>query len=340
MKKRFNPYSTKNAFYIALIICFFEYVLITTTSFLNFNPQSRSVVSQGSIIYDVVISYIASVIMLFILIKFSFWIVQKKIEPHKKHIIIFFGLLLIAVPLSFLFSYLLDILLSNPRMIGNVIYKKLMQDVVFAFIVFILTIAVSSIVHNQQVESESMRNRYEALKNQLDPHFLFNSLNTLDGLIGYDDEGAHDYLQNLSLTFRYTIQNKEITELGEELKLVEAYAYLMKIRYGENLFIKYNIEDRFRTYMILPVSLQLLIENAIKHNTINDKKPLYISVETTKNGNIKVANNKNPKLDEYLSSGIGLNNLMERFMIVFNKKIKVEDNSDYFSVELPLIEKV
>jgi len=218
-----------------------------------------------------------------------------------------------------------------------VVYKKLMQDVVFAFIVFIITIAIQSIVHGQKLVVENMRNRYEALKNQLDPHFLFNSLNTLDGLIGYDDDKAHNYLQNLSLTFRHTIQSKEIVKLNEELKFVEAYTYLMKIRYGDNFSIKYNINDKYREYLILHISLQLLVENVIKHNTINDKNPLKVLIETTSEDTIKVINNINPRLDEATSSGIGLNNLAERYMMIFNKKMKIVKTVDTFCVEVPLV---
>ncbi len=341
MKKTYNPYSTKNAILIAMAICLLQYILLTTASLLTFNPTSRSVVSGASIIYDVVISYVGSVISVFVLLLFSFWLVQKNSEGYKKYLLLFFGLLAITVPLSFLFYHIFDFLLSNQTLHADkVIYKKLMQDVGFAFIVFVITIAISSMVRNQKLAAESICNRYEALKSQLDPHFLFNSLNTLDGLIGYDDEKAHNYLQNLSLTFRYTIQNKEILELEDELKLIEAYAYLMKIRYGDNLSMKYNIEGRYRSYLILPVSLQLLVENAIKHNAINDKNPLTISIETTTKETVKVTNNKNPRIDKDLNCGIGLSNLAERFMLVFNKKIKTEDTDDYFSVELPLIEQV
>lgn len=211
---------------------------------------------------------------------------------------------------------------------------------VYAFIVFLVTTSISSIMHNQKVSEESVRNRYEALKNQLDPHFLFNSLNALDGLIGYDDEKAHRYLQKLSQTFRYTIQHKEVTELSEELKLVEAYSYLMKIRFGDNLILEERIEDRYRSSLILPVSLQLLIENAVKHNTINDKHPLTIRIETTPGGSIRVSNNKNPKLESIPTSKIGLANLAERFLLLFGKGITIEDEAGRFSVELPLKEQL
>ena len=341
MKKAYNPYSTKNALILAIIICLLEYILIVGASFLSFNPSSRSVVTNSSIAYDVIISFIGSVTMLFLQLKFSFWLAQKNIEVHKRYILIFFGLISITVPLSFLSSFIFEHILSNPyALMHKMEYKKLMQDLIFAFIVYIITITIASMVKGQKLTTENLRHKYEALKNQLDPHFLFNSLNTLDGLIGYDDEKAHDYLQNLSLTFRYTIQHKEISELDDELKLIEAYAYLMRIRYGDNLQLKYDIEQRYRSYLILPISLQLLVENAIKHNAINDKHPLTISIETTENDTIKVINNKTPRFDKDLNCGIGLTNLAERFMLVFNKEIIIEDSDNFFSVELPLIEQV
>lgn len=336
-KPRYNPYSTVNALLVSLVIALLQYLLITTTSFLSF--QDRSVVSQWSIASDVIISYIASVVLLFVLFKFSFWVAQKNIESHKKHLLIFSGLMILTVPLSLLSSVVLDLLLFNPIMyLENIVYKKLVQDIVYAFIVFLITISIYSIMRNQKVEADSVRNRYAALKSQLDPHFLFNSLNALDGLIGYDDEKAHHYLQKLSQTFRYIIQNKEITELSEELKLVDAYYYLMKIRYGDNLTLNTTIDDHYHAWLILPISLQSLLENAIKHNTINDKHPLTISIETTAKDTIKVTNNKNPKLDDEESSGIGLSNLLERYVLMFEKEVKITDSPTAFCVEIPLIE--
>ena len=302
--------------------------------------QGRGVVSEWTIVSDIIVSYLGSVALLFILFKFSFWIGQKNINSVKKHLYILGGLAFLTAPLSLLFSLLLDWLLFNPGMyLENIVYKKLMQDFVYAFIVFLITIAIYSMMHNQKTEAESMRNRYDALKNQLDPHFLFNSLNTLDGLIGMDDEKAHCYLQKLSQTFRHTIQNKDITELGEELKLIDAYYYLMKIRYGDNLTLNMEIDDRYRSFLILPISLQLLIENAIKHNTINDRNLLTIRIETTKDSTIRIINNRNPKLaNDTTHSSIGLANLAERFMLILDQEIKVCNKPESFTVELPLIE--
>ena len=339
MKRKidFNPYSTRNALYVSLVIPLLEYLLIITSSYMVFH--SNIIVPTWTIASDVIISYLSGVIFMFLLFKFSFWIEQKNIEPVKKHLLILAGLIVISTPLSLLFSVVLDWLLFNPNMyLENIFMKKLIQDYIYTLVVYLITISIYAMMHGQKIEGENIRNRYEALKNQLDPHFLFNSLNTLDGLIGYDDEKAHRYLQKLSQTFRFTMQNKEITGLDEELKLVDAYYYLMKIRYGDNLTLNMDINNSSRNYLILPVSLQLLVENAVKHNTINDKNPLHIRMETIDEKTIRVTNNKNPKLNDNDGSRIGLRNLAERFMLMFDKEIKIEDKADTFSVELPLIE--
>jgi sensor histidine kinase YesM len=226
---------------------------------------------------------------------------------------------------------------------NRLIVLNLIKDLITSLIVYLTTQFISTLIYNQQVLlenqqllAENIRNRYEALKNQLNPHFLFNTLNTLDGLIGYDDEKAHNYLHNLSSTFRYTIQNKEITTLVEELNFVESYAYLMKIRYGDNLSIKYEIDEKYNNFFIMPVSLQLLIENAIKHNVINDKYPLTIHIKTTEKDTLVVSNTIQPKINAEAGEGVGLANLIERYNLLFSKEVLITQNG-VFEVEIPLI---
>jgi LytS/YehU family sensor histidine kinase len=215
---------------------------------------------------------------------------------------------------------------------------------VTALIACLLTQFLATLIHNQQISlenqrliAENIRTRYEALKNQINPHFLFNSLNTLDGLIGFDDEKAHTYLQNLSSSFRYTIQNKEITTLKDELNFAETYASLMKIRYGDNLSIQYAVDEKYSDFLIMPISLQLLIENAVKHNVINDKHPLTIHIETTESDTIKVSNTIQPKINAETGEGVGLANLVERYNLLFHKEVLITQNG-VFAVEIPLLQ--
>lgn len=207
----------------------------------------------------------------------------------------------------------------------------------FTALLYMWNMNQESLMENQKLSLENLQNRYDALKNQVDPHFLFNSLNTLNGLIGFDDEKAQEYLTELSSVFRYTMQNKPLIQLCDELKFAESYMYLMKIRYNDGLQIDYKADEKYMEYYILPFGLQMLIENAIKHNVISMKYPLHITIETTDNDTIRVKNSLRPKSDNS-SSGIGLANLDERYKLVFNKGIEIMQDENSFMVEIPLFD--
>jgi len=297
-------------------------------------------------IHYVVIHFLTSFFTFYLSYEFCFWVFRKKWNKNRrKHFTAFLGTLGAATVICVVLS--IATLPFLPEISDNLhnqwIGVGLKRGAAAAVIVFLSTWAISAFVRNQQVlvenqrlVAENIRNRYEALKHQLDPHFLFNSLNTLDGLIGFDDGKARQYLQNLSSTFRYTIQNKEITTLKDELNFVECYAYLMKIRYGDNLNIQYAVDEKYNHYFIMPVSLQMLIENAIKHNIINDKHPLTIHVETTENDGIKIVNAIQPKINTVAGEGIGLANLVERYQLLFGMDVVIT-KTDVFTVEIPLI---
>lgn len=193
---------------------------------------------------------------------------------------------------------------------------------------------------NSKLLLENIQSRYDVLKSQLDPHFLFNSLNTLNGLIGNDDKKAHEYVEQLSEVFRYSIQNKSIIKLSEELNFVESYSYLMKIRYGEALKVYIHIDNKYLDDYILPCGLQLLFENAVKHNVISNKYPLTITIETTDEDIVRVKNNLQPKKGQ-TESGVGLVNLKERYRLMFGKKeINIIHDDISFIVEIPLIKEM
>jgi LytS/YehU family sensor histidine kinase len=271
-------------------------------------------------------------------------------------LIAFFGAVALTMLISPVFStieircfqnFLPD---SSPN---HFIILNLIYDLTKSFIIFLTSQAISTAIRNREVlldnqrilfenqtlAAENIKNRYEALKNQLNPHFLFNTLNTLDGLIGFGNEKAHVYLQNLSSSFRYVIQNKEITTLKEELTFAETFTYLMKIRYGDNLNIWYAIDEKYNSFYIMPLTLQLLIENAVKHNVIDDEQPLTIFVETTENDTIKVSNTIQRKIHIDAGERVGLTNLVERYRLLFGVDVLIAKNG-VWEVEIPLIEKI
>jgi two-component system, LytTR family, sensor kinase len=193
------------------------------------------------------------------------------------------------------------------------------------------------LLENEHLKNENLSVQLASLKNQLNPHFLFNSLNTLSWLINEDKEKSQRYLQKLSQVLRYSLslQEQSLVPLKEELTLVENYIFLLQMRFGNNLKVVRKIENT--QFQIPPLSLQLLIENAIKHNIISTISPLSIWIESNEdNKTIIVRNTLNLKSNSE-GTGIGLVNLNERFKILANKEIEIEQNEKEFIVKLPLI---
>ena len=208
----------------------------------------------------------------------------------------------------------------------------------FAMIIYLMKQNHVAVVGMQELDLERLQNRYTALKNQTDPHFLFNSLNTLMGLIGRDDEKAAEYVEELAAVFRHTMRDKVVVRLSEELELVKSYLYLMCLRYYDGLKVEWGIEQEYLDYYVIPSGVQILVENAIKHNIASSKLPLNISIRTEE-GRLVV---ENPlQLRERAassSSGVGLDNLMEQYRLVFGKDIEIVSRGGTFRVSLPLIE--
>ena len=194
------------------------------------------------------------------------------------------------------------------------------------------------VMENERLKNENLTTRYNMLVGQINPHFFFNSLNSLAMLVcEKHDEKALTYIDQLSYTFRYIIQNGQSTlmTLDEELKFVEAYSYLFKIRYADKLFFDIDIEEKYRTWTLPALSLQPLIGNAVKHNTITRSKPFHISIRT-ENGWLVVSNPKVPKLEPEPSTGIGLENLRNRWHLITGRDIEIIDTDKEFVVRMPL----
>ncbi|MCD8274356.1 MAG: histidine kinase [Alistipes sp.] len=194
------------------------------------------------------------------------------------------------------------------------------------------------VMENERLKNENLTTRYNMLVGQINPHFFFNSLNSLAMLVRErHDEKALTYIDQLSYTFRYIIQNGQSTliTLDEELKFAEAYSYLFKIRYADKLFFDIDIEEKYRTWTLPALSLQPLIGNAVKHNTITRSKPFHVSIRTEDSW-LVVANPKVPKLEPEPSTGIGLENLRNRWQLITGRDIEIIDTDKEFVVRMPL----
>ncbi|MEI6947422.1 sensor histidine kinase [Paraflavisolibacter sp. H34] len=189
-----------------------------------------------------------------------------------------------------------------------------------------------------QLDHERAGAEMKALKRELDPHFLFNSLTTVSHLIAADPDKAQVFTQKLARVFRYFLINKdrELISLEEEFQFVEDYFYLLRIRYEEKLQLTFRVHSLKDTAMVLPCTLQLLIENAVKHNRFTENDPLHISIMVT-GDYVSVENNVRPKPYALESTKTGLANLNDRYRVYSNKNINVHRNDDMFRVQLPLI---
>lgn len=193
----------------------------------------------------------------------------------------------------------------------------------------------------EELEESTAQARYMALQSQLNPHFLFNCLNTLISEIAYNPMNAIEFTQNLADTYRYILhcQNLRTVPLYEELKFLDTYLRLQKVRLGDCLELDNQIEDKYQDTPLPPLTLQLLIENVIKHNVITIGKPMNIKLASETIGQevwLKVSNALRPKQGT-VSTGKGLKNLTQRFQVLCNKEIKIEKTEKIFTVKVPLL---
>ena len=299
----------------------------------------RTILSVNSIA-----SLLVNMVFFYLWLSIQSWAINRYDIRQYQLWLILFGLLMGVVLLSPYLSRLQwwwfrDIL--NYHTYATVQYAK---DLVILVVTFLFTMTIYlmkqnhlAVVGMQKLDFENLQNRYTALKNQTDPHFLFNCLNTLNGLIGRDDRRAQEYVQELAMVFRHTMRDKVVVRLSEELEFVKSYLYLMCIRYFDGLKVVWHIDDKYLDYYVIPSGLQILVENAIKHNIASAKTPLTISINT-KEDKIVVENKLQLREQSTSSStGVGLDNLMEQYRLVFGKDIDIISKDGQFSVSLPLI---
>lgn len=189
-----------------------------------------------------------------------------------------------------------------------------------------------------KLEKEQVDLKLNALQQKIDPHFLFNSLNVLSELVHEDSQKADEFIHQFSKVYRYVLElnNEVLVTLETELEFLEAYQYLLEIRLGSSLTVDKRIEREQLNALIPPMSLQLLVENAIKHNQASKNNPLVIRISTNSEKLI-VENNKQARLSSKNSNGLGLTKLDETFRLMGNYELKIKDLEDRFIVEIPLL---
>jgi len=195
-----------------------------------------------------------------------------------------------------------------------------------------------AIKETENLKTAQVQSQLENLRNQVSPHFLFNSLNTLMNLIPKDQDRAMSYLTKLSKFYRYTVSNQDesLVPITTEVENAITFADLLHERFGENITIDIECSAAIGK-MTLPLSLQLLIENAVKHNIVSKSKPLHINIYCGTDGYIHVENNLQPKIQAVSSTGSGLSNIKKRFAYFTDKAVLIKATNDKYLISLPLI---
>ncbi|MGK0420937.1 MAG: sensor histidine kinase YesM [Polaribacter sp.] len=261
---------------------------------------------------------------------------------------------LYTVPVVLLIDYVNFILISGHNIDRFFTGAYLWQHIFY----IILSFGVSAFIHargfmiqwknsvkqestKQEIVAKTETAKFESLKNQLDPHFLFNSLNVLTSLIGENPNLAEKFTTKLSKVYRYVLEqrNKDLVPIEEELKFAKTYMELLGMRFEDA--VEFNIPDSISNdaLKIVPLSLQLLLENAVKHNVVSSSKPLTINIYEEANYLI-IENNINPKEAIGKSTKVGLQNITDRYGLITQKGVKVENNNKTFKVSLPLLYKM
>jgi len=196
----------------------------------------------------------------------------------------------------------------------------------------------TSLYESERLKKESLISQLELLKNQISPHFLFNSLNALITLVPEDPQLSVLFIQKLSNVYRHVLNfnGKDVISLQTEKNFLDDFIFLHQMRFGDNLIVNYNLPENLEYLHVIPFTLQMLVENAIKHNIVSKRKPLTIDISVTKN-HIVVHNNLQKKTSGVESTNTGLANIITRYELLTNKLVDVTVTPEQFSVSLPLI---
>ena len=262
----------------------------------------------------------------------------------------FFGSIIITLVTVFLIRIFHRVVLEGMS------YEMFLQteSMTFYYTALIITIAISMFFHAfyfyQQLQKNKIKEqkviagtasaKFDALKNQLDPHFLFNSLNVLTSLIDENPESAQKFTTSLSKVYRYVLEqkNKDLVTVDEELEFAKTYMSLLKMRFEDSIIFEIPEHASDPESKVVPLSLQLLLENAVKHNMVTSSKPLHIKIYET-NNSLVVENNLQPKQIVKKSSGVGLDNIKQRYDLLTDRKVNINQHANSFAVAIPMLTK-
>jgi len=278
--------------------------------------------------------------------------ISRKIPPEKnkiRYFAVFFAAgLIVSSVITVAIVLLIGGVLHNYSWQQNVNPLKL--NLIYASLINLFFHLLNTILYffreykNKWAEAEDLKRisaqaEVQLVKSQINPHFLFNNLNVLSGMLIKDNPEANHFVEEFSKVYRYILNNhdKELVELKSELEFIQPYIFLLRKRFNEGLEIDIDIPDHYKTRYVVPAALQMLIENAIKHNVVSRSKPLHISIHANGNETLIVTNNLQPKLAVEASTRIGLQNIRKRYELISGQNVIVKQTNREFEVVLPLL---
>lgn len=332
----------------ALFIGFIIFAFIVTVNYINGNQiNSNTIKWTGfySLLYT--LSLHLTNALLFIKLDAIF----KDERFTKKRILIgFTASFLVSIFVIFLLRIFEEVVIENGTLLNflqnespkNYIFSSLITFIVVLVIHFIYFYKVyqESRLKEQKIIAGTANAKFESLKNQIDPHFLFNSLNVLSSLIEENPDNAQRFTTSLSKIYRYVLEqkDKELVTVQEELAFAQTYMNLLKMRFENSITFEMPIDYENQDAKVVPLSLQLLLENTIKHNIVSENKPLHIKI-FIKDNFLVIENNLQKKEVLQDRNGVGLQNIVSRYAILSERKVLIDENKQSFAVFLPILTK-
>jgi len=341
-----NPYLRQEWAFRFLTSPLFAIFVASITPLVSFKTDS---------VLSLVINYFYLTILVHLLWSGNRWLLYQLRENNyliKKPVLKIISILFIHLFFSFFLAFLLHYIWNSFIAVTQVPNSKLLLASLIAGILSVMMTFLYEIVlltrerRTDLVKAEKLNHakiqaELDTMKSQIDPHFIFNSLNTLSLLISDDKEKALLFNENLARVYRYILANRanDLVTVKEEVDFISNYFFLLKIRFEDSLQINIKIDNLNLSHYYVPtIALQTAIENAIKHNQFSSSWPLVISIELTSNYAI-ITNNRSPLKYKTESSGVGLINLDNRYKLVLNKSIHIEETPFFFTLYLPIIKK-
>ena len=216
----------------------------------------------------------------------------------------------------------------------NIVFESLWE------VIYIIEKVKEAVAEKERIEQMQLRQEFDQLKQKVNPHFLFNSFNTLSSLISEDKDQAEKFLDELSKVYRYLVRNNEsgLSTLEQEAAFIRSYARLLQTRYGNGFVVDLQTDPSMKERVIPSLSLQLLVENAVKHNIISKSDPILVVIRSTPDGFLEVVNNLKKKTKSNVeSTGIGLANIREKYRLLNREDVLVEESAGHFRVRIPLL---